>query len=122
MPEIREVLETFYNLDVNKASDPDGVPTIVLLCVRVVSGVDYPVSLLYELRTSPENLKVLKRGGRAYPYMLFNTMELIVNFRLVGDLEPKDPLSDRRPNFHIGRFTGNHFVYATHLRGDAVEK
>ncbi|CAH2097689.1 unnamed protein product [Euphydryas editha] len=138
MPEIhiyqKEVLKTLRNLDVNKASGPDGIPAIVLKnCAAELSPV---LTRLYRLSfrsgTVPKAWKltnvqpVPKKGSRADPAnyrpiaitsTLCKVMERVVNNRLLAYLEDNDLLSDRQYGFRQRRSTGDLLVYATHLWG-----
>ncbi|CAG4952044.1 unnamed protein product [Colias eurytheme] len=142
MPDIsirqKDVLHIMRNLDVNKASGPDGIPAIVLkTCAPELSPV---LTRLFRLSLKsgkvPKSWKlanvqpVPKKGSRADPAnyrpisitsIICKIMERLLNNRLLAYLETHDILSDRQYGFRKNRSTGDLLVHATHLWGQAIE-
>ena len=143
MPEIRirqvEVRKSLRNLDVNKASGPDGIPAVVLkTCAPELSPV---LTRLFRLSLEsglvPKSWKlanvqpVPKKGSRADPAnyrpisvtsILCKTMERVLNNRLLAYLEANDLISDRQYGFRRNRSTGDLLAYATHIWSETIEK
>lgn len=127
------------NLDVNKASGPDGIPAKVLkTCAPELTPI---LTRLFRLSMTsgrvPKSWKlanvqpVPKKGSRADPAnyrpisvtsILCKSMERVLNNRLLAYLEANDLLSDRQYGFRRGRSTGDLLVYATHIWSEAIEK
>ncbi|CAG4956470.1 unnamed protein product [Colias eurytheme] len=142
MPEIRikqkEVLNEMRNLDVNKASGPDGIPAIVLkTCAPELSPILTRLfRLSFKMGVVPKAWKlaniqpVPKKGSRADPSnyrpisitsIICKIMERILNYRLLTHLESNDILNDRQYGFRKKRSTGDLLVHASHLWGEALE-
>lgn len=135
----KEVRKALQNLDVNKASGPDGIPARLLrVCAPELSPV---LTRLYRLslltRAVPQSWKlanvqpVPKKGDRADPTnyrpiaitsILCKVMERVLNRKLLSYLESHDLLSDCQYGFRRGRSTGDLLVYVTHCWGEAIEK
>lgn len=131
--------KTLRNLDVNKASGPDGIPAIVLKnCAPELTPV---LTRLFRLSMStgkvPESWKVAnvqpvpKKGSRADPAnyrpisvtsILCKSMERVLNGRLMAYLESNDLLSDQQYGFRRNRSTGDLQAYATHICSEAIER
>ncbi|CAG4966884.1 unnamed protein product [Colias eurytheme] len=142
MPEIRikqkEVLKLLRNLDVDKASGPDGIPALVLRnCAPELSPI---LTRLYRLSYStgvvPESWKIAnvqpipKKGSRADPTnyrpisitsILGKVMERLLNKNLMLYLEGNDLLSDHQYGFRRNRSTGDLLVHMTHTIGQAID-
>ncbi|CAG4971803.1 unnamed protein product [Colias eurytheme] len=142
MPEIRikqkEVLKLLRNLDVDKASGPDGIPALVLRnCAPELSPI---LTRLYRLSYStgvvPESWKIAnvqpipKKGSRADPNnyrpisitsILGKVMERLLNKNLMLYLEGNDLLSDHQYGFRRNRSTGDLLVHMTHTIGQAID-
>ena len=134
----KEVLKCMLNLDVNKASGPDGIPAIVLKrCAAELSPI---LTRLYRLSLKtgkvPKSWKhanvqpVPKKGCRADPAnyrpvaitsVICKIMERVLNNRLLAYLEANELLSDGQYGFRTGRSTGDLLVYATHIWSEALE-
>ncbi|CAH2239422.1 jg7296, partial [Pararge aegeria aegeria] len=134
-----EVLKVLRNLDVNKASGPDGIPAVVLkTCAPELSPI---LTRLYRLSLKttqvPKAWKIAnvqpvpKKGSRADPSnyrpiaitsLLCKSLERVLNNRLLAYLENNELLSDRQYGFRRNRSTGDLLVYATHIWGEAMDK
>ncbi|RVE49051.1 hypothetical protein evm_006297 [Chilo suppressalis] len=134
-----EVRKTLRNLDVHKASGPDGIPAIVLRsCAPELTPV---LTRLFQLSLAtgkvPSSWKlanvqpVPKKGSRTDPAnyrpisitsILCKSMERILNHRLLAYLESNDLLSDRQYGFRRNRSTGDFLACATHIWSEAIEK
>ncbi|KAL0883669.1 hypothetical protein ABMA27_015794 [Loxostege sticticalis] len=142
MPKIaihtKEVRRALQNLDVNKASGPDGIPARVLKhCAPELSPI---LTRLYRLSiravSVPKSWKlanvqpVPKKGSRADPCnyrpiaitsILCKVMERVLNSKLLSYLEAHDLLSDHQYGFRRRRSTGDLLAYVTHCWGEAIE-
>ena len=127
----REVHKALLSPDVNKASEPDGIPAVVL---RTCAPEQTPVltrlfRLSYSSSTVPTTWKnalvhpVPKKGDKSIPSnyrpisinsLLSKVMEQIINAQLLGYLEERQLPSDRQYGFRHGRSAGELLVYLTH--------
>ncbi|CAG4989213.1 unnamed protein product [Colias eurytheme] len=143
MPEIRikqkEVLNEMRNLDINKASGPDGIPAIVLkTCAPELSPI---LTRLFRLSLKigmvPKAWKlaniqpVPKKGSRADPSnyrpisitsIICKIMERILNYRLLTHLESNDLLNDRQYGFRQKRSTDDSTVVERYLSDATATK
>lgn len=135
----KDVRRVLRNLDVNKASGPDGIPAIVLrTCAPELSPI---LTRLFRLSLEagkvPKVWKlanvqpVPKKGSRADPAnyrpisvtsILCKTMERVLNTKLLAYLETNDILSDRQYGFRRNRSTGDLLAYATYIWSEAIER
>ena len=143
MPNLRihqkDVRRVLRNLDVNKASGPDGIPAIVLkTCAPELSPI---LTRLFRLSLETGKVPmawkqanvqpVPKKGSRADPSnyrpisvtsILCKSMERVLNGKLLAYLEANDILSDRQYGFRRNRSTGDLLAYAIHIWSEAIEK
>ena len=131
---IRKILR---NLDVKKASGPDGIPPIVLKkCAPELTPI---LCRLFKLSYShgifPDTWKfahvqpVPKKGKKTDPSnyrpialisVLSKVMEKCVNIQLLKFLESSELLSDHQYGFRQSRSTGDILAYVTHLWTTAI--